>query len=188
MYIIFQENASHDIISKTLAIASLPQYINYGIQVYSSGACQGLMYPKIYFFFQNRWVRSWNCGCLVTWFCCQLIAKPGNKTATVSWPYPDYAELGHCQTHGTLLAYGPWTTGYISTLHIALQCIVVSNHPKGLHTLPFLGPILQTEYELIIQTSLNIVLLLREKYLSDQVVIMHKLSCCGICKNHELLR
>ena len=32
------------------------------------------------------WVRSRNCGCLVTWFCYQLIAKPGNKTATVLWP------------------------------------------------------------------------------------------------------
>ena len=29
-----------------------------------------------------------NCGCLVTWFCYQLIAKPGNKTATVPWPDP----------------------------------------------------------------------------------------------------
>ena len=34
------------------------------------------------------WVRSRNFGCLVTWFCYQLIAKPGNKTATVSWPDP----------------------------------------------------------------------------------------------------
>ena len=34
------------------------------------------------------WVRSLNCGCLVTWFCYQLIAKPGNKTAAVSWPDP----------------------------------------------------------------------------------------------------
>ena len=32
------------------------------------------------------WVRSRRCGCLVTWFCYQLIAKPGNKTAAVSWP------------------------------------------------------------------------------------------------------
>ena len=32
------------------------------------------------------WVRSRNCGSLVTWFCYQLIAKPGNKTAAVSWP------------------------------------------------------------------------------------------------------
>ena len=30
------------------------------------------------------WVRSRNCGSLVTWFCYQLIAKPGNKTAAVS--------------------------------------------------------------------------------------------------------
>ena len=34
------------------------------------------------------WARSRNCGCLVTWLCYQLIAKPGNKTATVSWPDP----------------------------------------------------------------------------------------------------
>ena len=34
------------------------------------------------------WVRSRNCGCLVTWFCYQLIVKPGNKTAVVSWPDP----------------------------------------------------------------------------------------------------
>ena len=38
--------------------------------------------------FQMIWVRSWNGGCLVTWFCYQMIAKPGNKTATVSWPDP----------------------------------------------------------------------------------------------------
>ena len=31
------------------------------------------------------YIRSRNCSCLVTWFCDQLIAKPGNKTATVSW-------------------------------------------------------------------------------------------------------
>ena len=34
------------------------------------------------------WVRSRNCGCFGTWFCYQLIAKPGNKTATVSRPDP----------------------------------------------------------------------------------------------------
>ena len=34
------------------------------------------------------WVRSRMCGCLVTWFCYQLIAKPGNRTAATSWPYP----------------------------------------------------------------------------------------------------
>ena len=34
------------------------------------------------------WLRSWRCGCLVTWFCYQLIAKPGNKTAAPPWPNP----------------------------------------------------------------------------------------------------
>ena len=28
------------------------------------------------------------CGCLVTWFCYQMIAKPDNKTAAPSWPEP----------------------------------------------------------------------------------------------------
>ena len=32
------------------------------------------------------WIRSRSCGCLDTWFCYQLIAKPGKKTATVPWP------------------------------------------------------------------------------------------------------
>ena len=34
------------------------------------------------------WIRSWNCGCPVTWSCYQLIAKLGNKTATATWPDP----------------------------------------------------------------------------------------------------
>ena len=34
------------------------------------------------------WVRSGRCGCLFTWFCYHLIAKPGNKTAAPSWPDP----------------------------------------------------------------------------------------------------
>ena len=34
------------------------------------------------------WVKSRNCSCLVTWFCYQLIAKPGNKTTAVRWPDP----------------------------------------------------------------------------------------------------
>ena len=37
---------------------------------------------------KDIWVRPRNCGCLVTWFCSQLIAKPSNNTATVSWPDP----------------------------------------------------------------------------------------------------
>ena len=34
------------------------------------------------------WIRSRNCGRPVTWPCYQLIARPGNKTATVTWPDP----------------------------------------------------------------------------------------------------
>ena len=37
---------------------------------------------------QLIWARSQNCGCLVTWFCYQLIAKPDNRTAAVSWSDP----------------------------------------------------------------------------------------------------
>ena len=36
------------------------------------------------------WVRSQKYVSLVAWFCYQLIAKPGNKTATPSWPDPYY--------------------------------------------------------------------------------------------------
>ena len=40
------------------------------------------------FFLFYMWVRSRNCGCLVTWFCYHVTAKPGNKTAAPSWPDP----------------------------------------------------------------------------------------------------
>ena len=48
-------------------------------------------------------VRSQRCGCLVTWFCYQLIAKPGNKTATPLWPDPSIfcrlrSRLRKCKT------------------------------------------------------------------------------------------
>ena len=43
---------------------------------------------NVYAISDRIWVRSRNWGCLVTWFCYQLIAKPGNKTAAVSWPDP----------------------------------------------------------------------------------------------------
>ena len=34
------------------------------------------------------WARSQRCGCLVTWFCYQLIAKPTKKIAALLWPDP----------------------------------------------------------------------------------------------------
>ena len=67
-------------------------------------------------------VRSWNSGCLVTWFCYQLIAKPGNKTATVPWPDPTKCvsyqwgmlSSSYCWNYypGTLGLYSPsgWTS------------------------------------------------------------------------------
>ena len=38
-------------------------------------------------------VRSWRWGCLVSWFCYQLIAKPGNKTAAPPQPAYFYANM-----------------------------------------------------------------------------------------------
>ena len=65
----------------TTTIGTRVSYTNRGlkISVWISASC--------------RWVRSWNCDGLVTWFCYQLIAKPGNKTATVSWPNPVVVRL-----------------------------------------------------------------------------------------------
>ena len=34
------------------------------------------------------WVMSRRWVCLVTWFCYQMVAKPGNKTGPPSWPDP----------------------------------------------------------------------------------------------------
>ena len=36
------------------------------------------------------WVRWWRWACLVTWFCCHLIAKPGKKTGAPLPPDPYY--------------------------------------------------------------------------------------------------
>ena len=58
------------------------------------------------------WVRSRNCGCLVTWFCYQLIAKPGNKTATVSWPDPYVDGLAQ-----------DWSNSIAHTLTLLQSCI-----------------------------------------------------------------
>ena len=43
---------------------------------------------KSKFWYFLIWVLSRRCGCFVTWFCNQPIAKPGNKTATTPWPDP----------------------------------------------------------------------------------------------------
>ena len=40
--------------------------------------------------------KSWRCGCLVTWFCYQLIARPGIKTAAHPWPDPYFKKKSIC--------------------------------------------------------------------------------------------
>ena len=65
--------------------------------------------------YDSIWVRSRRCGCLVTWFCYQMIAKPGNKTAALSWPDPSKTTNSkraymstywyHVQFHKTLLQW-----------------------------------------------------------------------------------
>ena len=67
------------------------------------------------------WVRSRNCGCLVTWFCYQLIAKPGNKTAAVSWPDP-YIEPCILNSH----TYQHVTSRYITLLPF----LILSDPPR----------------------------------------------------------
>ena len=57
-----------------------------------------------------KWVKSCRCGCLVTWFCYQLIAKPGNKTAALSWPDPycnEPLDLSTAQADGSTLYMVP---------------------------------------------------------------------------------
>ena len=58
-------------------------------------------------------VRPWKCSCLVTWFCYQLSAKPGNKIATPPGhdQYCDYLgciskehiAIAHCQRYVVIL-------------------------------------------------------------------------------------
>ena len=74
----------HQILYSQKIPHSLPMRVSYGmyfVRILEKTDCIVMASHCI-------WVRSRNCGCLVTWFCYQLIAKPGNKTATVPWPDP----------------------------------------------------------------------------------------------------
>ena len=51
------------------------------------------------------WVRPQRCGCLVTWVCYQLIAKPGNKTVAFPWPDPyHFVEIIAIQIYQSLFS------------------------------------------------------------------------------------
>ena len=82
---------------------------------------------------QIIWVRSRNCHCLVTWFCYRLIAKPGNKTATVPWPDPYTIE---CDEDPCKLR---WPVNPISLLHTCtyqhhlLQPVASSLPPSSMY-------------------------------------------------------
>ena len=55
--------------------------------------CSYSLSLSLYIYIYMIWARTRNCGCLVAWICYQLIAKPGNKTAAVSWPDPYFVDL-----------------------------------------------------------------------------------------------
>ena len=67
-------------------------------------------------------VKSWNCGCLVTWFCYQLIAKPGNKTAAVPWLDP-YVE-GDCAMSTRIVVFNM----ALYVLSTTLQCFIFNTY------------------------------------------------------------
>ena len=52
------------------------------------GSGNGLVPMSILIWCKSIWVRLWMCACLVTWFCYQMIAKPGNRTSPSSCPDP----------------------------------------------------------------------------------------------------
>ena len=87
------------------------------------------------------WVRSGRCGCLVTWFCYQLIAKPGHKRASVLWPDPydtayttaitwenlyqtwNSQKISH-SSH-SWVSYGESIVSIFEKIYTGLDCVVV---------------------------------------------------------------
>ena len=65
---------------------------------YNSGLRTSMVYNISSY---DIWVRSRWCAFLVTWFCYQIIAKPGGKTGSPSWPDPYY--ISPCLTDQQIL-------------------------------------------------------------------------------------
>ena len=93
-------------------------------------------------FANTIWVRSRMCGCLVTWFCYHLIAKPGNKTAAVPWPDPyhqehnsdlEYIRVSSHEPSQNSLTFPwpfcgfPWPWDILSAFHYCLNTNFASN-------------------------------------------------------------
>ena len=96
----------------------IPKGINqsFNIKFLSSTDGPGL---KVFYI----WVKSPNCGCLVTWFYYQLIAKPGNKTATVPWLDPHIPKVS---TYSNLTS----TSLKYNRTHCILSFAAVNNLEK----------------------------------------------------------
>ena len=89
---------------------SSPMYTRYMVSAVLSKS-----YKNMHYCFTNFiWVKSRRCGCLVTWFCYHFIAKPGNKTATPSWPDPSM--------HLSMLIYLTCLEYKTENNHIKLYC------------------------------------------------------------------
>ena len=74
--------------------------------------------------------RPWRCNCLVTWFCSQLIAKPGNKTVTPSWP--DHYDLCPVDSCVNLLSALDSRNGVMSMRTSPhLRGLLINNNPCG---------------------------------------------------------
>ena len=104
-------------VSSSLTCEEIPNiYLNQSTTQPETQPIGGQDCESVYLFSVHGliWVRSGNCGCLFTWFCYQLIAKPGNKTATVSWPDP-YINTPYNPTFKSLLL--SWRSG-VSRFHL----------------------------------------------------------------------
>ena len=71
------------------------------------------------------WVKSCRCGCLITWFCYQLIAKPGNKTATpptsVARPICDFVWADSAVFIGSV-------NKYVYKLNVVTSLLAIGSH------------------------------------------------------------
>ena len=79
------------------------------------GGCMVTLMWHITHSMEHIWVRSQRFSCLVTWFCYQLIAKPGNKRVAPSWPEP-YGFVSLCWVCGA----DPFTTISVRFTSLAL--------------------------------------------------------------------
>ena len=82
------EHIPNSLKPQSTACAYLMENMTHDENRYCSQKCvvkhEAIILFTIWQHFIRIWVRTRNCGCLVTWFCYQLISKSGNKTATVS--------------------------------------------------------------------------------------------------------